>query len=216
MQFYVHKICCVLLVLCHQNHWWMWHINRYRRLKAPLSLPVILYNCKNSKYPLILRVIIFVGKMLFVEFCKTFSGNEKAVTIHVFYNHFTNITHKTCGLQWSLNNGLQTCLETIPVLHENWYQYYGRMKISFVFRSLVTANGLSVARTQTKGKQELHKTMACLCIKINIWCDPNHTHVLALFLRNIHVLVSAGQNEMWHWSAFRYLTQTYMSKLTIK
>jgi len=32
----------------------------------------------------------FVANMLFVEFCKTLPGNEKSVTVHVFY-----IFHKT-------------------------------------------------------------------------------------------------------------------------
>jgi len=72
------------------------------------------------------------------------------------------------------------------------------MKISFVFRSLVTANGLSVARTQRKGKQELHKTMACLFIKINFLCDPNYSHVLASLLGNIVVLHISTQCGTWY------------------
>jgi len=72
------------------------------------------------------------------------------------------------------------------------------MKISFVFRSLVTANGLSVACAQRKGKQELRKTMACLFIKINFLCDPNYSHVLALFLGNIVVLHVSIQCGIWY------------------
>jgi len=72
------------------------------------------------------------------------------------------------------------------------------MKISFVFRSLVTANGLSVAYTQRKGKQELHKTMACLFIKINFLFDPTYSHVPALFLGNIVVLHVSIRCGTWY------------------
>jgi len=123
--------------------------------------------------------LLLAAFRLYMQFCKLFPGNERSLITRVSYGHyFTNLNHKICGLLWSLNNGFGTCLETMPVFHENWYWCYGRMKISFVFRSLVTANGLSGASTQKRREQELHKTMAWLFVGINFSCDSNLGHVL--------------------------------------